>query len=105
MAHIIVSISFTRYRRQFTHDPKTYHDPYEFKPARFLGADPELDSYSLAWGFGRRVCPGKDLADAALFAAMTMVLAVFNIRKARDVSGSEVEPVCEYSPGAIRYGE
>ena len=33
-----------------------------FKPERFLGADgraPEMDPHNLAFGFGRRVCPGR----------------------------------------------
>lgn len=43
--------------RQMTHDPETYHDPFDFKPERFLGENGnvvELDPRLLAFGFGRR---------------------------------------------------
>ena len=43
--------------RYMCHDPNVYHDPFEFKPERFLGVDgraPEPDPSNLAFGFGRR---------------------------------------------------
>lgn len=39
------------------HDPEVYHDPFDFKPERFLGVDgrkPEMDARDIAFGFGRR---------------------------------------------------
>lgn len=35
------------------HDPENYHDPFTFKPERFLG-EPELDPRLFVFGFGRR---------------------------------------------------
>lgn len=43
-----------------------------------------------------------NLADASVFIACAMTLAVFNISKARDENGVVVEPVIEYSSGTIR---
>lgn len=43
--------------RQMSHDPENYHDPFTFKPERFLeenGRKPELDPRTIAFGFGRR---------------------------------------------------
>ena len=43
--------------RHMCHDPNVYHDPFEFKPERFLGTEgraPEPDPSDLAFGFGRR---------------------------------------------------
>lgn len=43
--------------RQIAHDPVHYHDPYTFKPERFLGENGmpvELDPRTLVFGFGRR---------------------------------------------------
>ena len=41
-----------------THDPQKYHDPFAFKPERFLKADGTLDPDALeptqVFGFGRR---------------------------------------------------
>ena len=88
--------------RQFFHDPKAYHDPLDFKPERFLGTNPEQDTHNLAFGFGRRICPGKDLADASIFISIAMSLAAFNITKLKDERGVDIEPLCEYTPGIIR---
>lgn len=49
-----------------------------------------------------RICPGKDLGDASLFVAFSMVLAVFNISKAQDSTGKIIEPEVEYLPGVVR---
>lgn len=38
----------------FHHDPTLYKDPNEFRPERFLGEKPELDTHSTVFGFGRR---------------------------------------------------
>ncbi|TDL20094.1 cytochrome P450 [Rickenella mellea] len=88
---------------QFTHDPVTYHQPYEFKPERFLSAQPEQDPHTLSFGFGRRICPGKELADSSIFLGIAMSLAVFNITKARDEHGIEIEPGCEFTSGMISH--
>ncbi|KAF9889863.1 hypothetical protein FE257_006953 [Aspergillus nanangensis] len=75
----------------FTHDPDVYPDPMQFKPERFIESDshiPEYDPYMLAFGFGRRTCPGRVLADASVYLNVTQSLAVFNISKSiEDVAG------------------
>jgi len=43
------------------HDPASYPDPHEFRPARFL-ADPPRPHLWLPWGGGRKRCPGRHLA-------------------------------------------
>ena len=50
-----------------------------------------------------RICPGKDLADPSLFLSVAMTLAVFDINKAKDANGTDIEPLYEYTPGLIRY--
>lgn len=40
--------------RQITHDPELHEDPYSFKPERFLGLNPEMDSGQFSFGYGRR---------------------------------------------------
>lgn len=61
-----------------------YADPTTFNPERFLGETPELDPRNLTFGFGRRICPGKLLADATVFLSIAQSLAVFNFRKDSD---------------------
>lgn len=76
-----------------------------FKPERFLSQDghiPELDPHTLSFGFGRRICPGRVLADSALYLSIAQSLAVFNIQKVVE-DGHEVDPVVEFLPGVISH--
>lgn len=76
-----------------------------FNPDRFLsidGHDPQPDPHTLAFGFGRRICPGRILADNALFLNIAQSLAVFNISKVVE-NGKEVEPVVKFQPGVVSH--
>jgi len=87
------------------HDEDMYPDPDTFKPERFildgkrnpLVLDPEM----VAFGFGRRVCPGRHLASSSVWITVASMLATFNIEKAVDEEGKIVEPSYEYFPGVI----
>lgn len=56
-----------------------YPEPMEFRPERYMGNTPALDPRIYTFGFGRRVCPGRYVADNALFITIAQVLSVFNI--------------------------
>ncbi|KAK7061235.1 cytochrome P450 [Favolaschia claudopus] len=75
------------------HDETMYPDPDTFKPERFLNPDGTLNSDDLiiGFGFGRRICAGRHAADATLWAATVSLLATFNIAKAKDAAGKEIE--------------
>ncbi|KAI5118225.1 hypothetical protein M0805_000721 [Coniferiporia weirii] len=88
---------------QMTHDASVYHDPFNFIPERFLGKNAEPDPRNLVFGFGRRICPGKDLADGSLFLSIAMTTSSFNITRERDPFGKEVDPVYEYCSGIISH--
>ncbi|KAF9445165.1 cytochrome P450 [Macrolepiota fuliginosa MF-IS2] len=60
-------------------DSSIYPDPTEFRPERFLGEKQQLDPREFAFGGGRRLCPGMDLADTMLFFTLSTVLAVYDI--------------------------
>ncbi|KAI0544305.1 cytochrome P450 [Xylaria curta] len=71
----------------FTHDPNVYHDPTAFRPERFLAGDdhePEPDPEKFVFGFGRRICPGRFLAENSLFLIVAQSLAVFSIDGSRN---------------------
>ncbi|EKM52306.1 uncharacterized protein PHACADRAFT_260616 [Phanerochaete carnosa HHB-10118-sp] len=81
------------------HDETVYKDPDAFWPERFLPPENAQDSSRFAFGFGRRVCPGEGVAQATLLCMVVRVLAVFNIAKARDEYGKDVEPALLWSSG------
>lgn len=86
-----------------SHDPQAYPDPMAFNPERFLGENPELDSKLYCFGFGRRICPGRVLADSSVWLTIAQSLAAFNIKKALDKDGKEIEPKVEFTPGIISH--
>ncbi|KAG9048573.1 hypothetical protein FS837_012514 [Tulasnella sp. UAMH 9824] len=61
-------------------NPKYYKDPTEFKPERFLTGEPILDPRQFAFGFGRRICPGNELAMQSLWIGMASVLWAFELK-------------------------
>ncbi|KAH7923206.1 cytochrome P450 [Leucogyrophana mollusca] len=78
-----------------------YPGPEEFRPERFLSPDGELndDTVSFAFGFGRRICVGRYLADASIWSAVVSMLAVFKFAKPLDDMGREVEIDVQWSTG------
>ncbi|KAJ7617238.1 cytochrome P450 [Roridomyces roridus] len=74
------------------HDERNYPDPHLFKPERFLLPDGRLDPGALdpqaAFGYGRRLCPGRHFARSTLWIAIASILAVF------DISPEEVDGEC-----------
>lgn len=72
-----------------------------FKPERYLSPTPEPDPHSLAFGFGRRVCPGRILAENSLYLSIVQSLAVFKISKAVDQTGKEIDPVVSPQAGIV----
>ncbi|KAI3393133.1 hypothetical protein diail_4701 [Diaporthe ilicicola] len=85
----------------FLHDPQTYPDPSSFNPDRYLEPRNEPDPADEAFGFGRRICPGRFLADETLFITISRLLAAFNMTKAVDESGNEIDPEMHSTPGLI----
>ena len=91
--------------RLFTHDPTMYHDPMKFKPERFLpveGYTPEPDPQLFSFGFGRRICPGRLLADDSLYINIAQSLAAFNINRPA-VNGQEIVPEIHFLAGVVSH--
>ncbi|KAJ6779280.1 cytochrome P450 [Mycena vulgaris] len=90
---------------KMTHDPERYANPMAFNPTRFIATDTkkaEPDPAGMCFGFGRRICPGKLLADTALFMTCSAILATFNISKARE-NGVFVEPHLGQTAGTVSH--
>ncbi|KAL4953791.1 cytochrome P450 [Aspergillus filifer] len=96
----------------FTHDENTYQTPSEFNPSRFLGDSPEKDPHTLVFGFGRRICPGRVLADRIIFLAIAQSLAAFEIQPSR-LGGRDEYAIkdqqqfsrTQFSPGVISHSK
>lgn len=76
-------------------DEDMYKEPLKFNPERFLTTrenGPEPDPLEYIFGFGRRICPGKAFAEGSMFIVLTSLLATFNLSKAIDERGREIEP-------------
>jgi len=84
-----------------THNEDKYSDPMTFNPSRFLTEAGQVndDNPVLTFGFGRRLCPGRHLAERSVWAMMVSVLAVFDISKAKDDDGKEINFVPKFTSG------
>ncbi len=82
-----------RFLRAILHDPEAYPEPDKFKPERFLNEDGTVrddPALSLAFGTGKRICPGRHLVEAIIFIVASSILSVFNVTKAKDENGNEI---------------
>ncbi|KAI0027760.1 cytochrome P450, partial [Vararia minispora EC-137] len=75
-------------------DPRVYgDDAHLFNPARFLDEKGQLrpmpedtkEEGHVSFGFGRRICVGRHVANDALFVAMATMLWAFEIEKIGEV--------------------
>ncbi|KAF8505426.1 cytochrome P450 [Russula emetica] len=80
-------------------DPEVYGtNAADFDPARHLDASGEItsgasgakDDGHVSYGFGRRVCVGRHVADNSLFINIAVMLWASKIERKRDASGQSV---------------
>ncbi|KAI0061752.1 cytochrome P450 [Artomyces pyxidatus] len=86
------------------HDPAVYPSPETFMPERHLTADGAVKEdplLSAAFGFGRRMCPGRHLADSTLWIFVASVIASFQVDKAKDAEGQEIPLDVAYTDGLV----
>ncbi|OSX58657.1 hypothetical protein POSPLADRAFT_1060549 [Postia placenta MAD-698-R-SB12] len=83
-----------------TRDETIYPSPDEFIPERFQsdenglkGMEPVEDPRGIVFGFGRRICPGRHMADNSVWLAIVTVTAMLSISKAVAADGKEILPV------------
>lgn len=89
--------------RAIAHDESLYDDPHTFNPSRFFTPEGKLndDNVHYIFGFGRRICAGRHLAEASIWVAMACILAAFNIRKAKDEQGNDIDIIRKYRVGQV----
>ncbi|KAH9889917.1 cytochrome P450 [Cubamyces lactineus] len=92
------------------HDPDIFPEPHRFYPERFI-RDGKLDFTNapdplpLAFGFGRRVCPGRYSADSIIFIMIASILHVFDISPPLDENDMPIKVELEQSHGFLSYPE
>ncbi|KAF5023001.1 hypothetical protein F66182_4959 [Fusarium sp. NRRL 66182] len=87
----------------FLHDPDVYAEPDKFDPERFLSPRNEPDPALEAFGFGRRICPGRFFADASIYLNIVKCLATFNFSRAIDENGQEIAVAVKPKAGILSY--
>ncbi|KAJ3864662.1 cytochrome P450 [Lentinula novae-zelandiae] len=90
------------------HDEEDYPEPELFNPSRFLDADGKIDPKVKdptipAFGFGRRVCPGKHMALASLWIVVASILACYSIEPELDENGDLIKPEAKWYSGATLF--
>ncbi|KAH9044125.1 cytochrome P450 [Lactarius hengduanensis] len=81
------------------HDPATFPEHSRFQPERWLA--PGAPAFpAVAFGFGRRECPGRFMARESVWAAIVGVLAAFEISPVEDDPPKEL-----FASGIVAYPE
>ncbi|KAJ7729931.1 cytochrome P450 [Mycena metata] len=100
---VVVGNSWAILQDEETFGPNTD----QFIPERWLTEDGKINSAmrepSAAFGFGRRICPGRDMAQWSIWICAVSILATFDITKALDENGVPIEPSGHYSSGLLCY--
>ncbi|KAF8917181.1 cytochrome P450 monooxygenase [Mucidula mucida] len=79
--------------RAMMYDEGVYPKAAAFDPERFMGERPAPHPMSRgAFGYGRRICPGRFLALSSAYIAIASLLWAFTIDKALDENGDEIVP-------------
>ncbi|KAK1230306.1 hypothetical protein PQX77_006599 [Marasmius sp. AFHP31] len=81
-------------------DSKVYSNPFEFEPTRFLPApEGRGEPRFPAWGFGRRICPGRYFADLNVWNAIACIVATVELVPKKDEMGNPKIPKLEFIEG------
>lgn len=66
--------------------------------------DPDIpDPRELVFGFGRRICPGRYLAEWNAWYVIANIIATFDVKRLVDEEGKEVIPPLNFTDGLARH--
>jgi cytochrome P450 len=88
------------------HDETCYPNPMEFDPDRFVDQEQNMKLGinkfpQAAFGFGRRLCPGRWLAMDSVWMAVASILTVYTVEKALSEDGVEINPSVDYTSSLL----
>jgi len=81
----------------------TCPQPEIFRPERFMEDPSIVDPREVVFGYGRRRCPGRHLAELEIWYLIANITATFNISKAVDNEGKEIIPPFDIINGMVRH--
>ncbi|KAJ7357266.1 cytochrome P450 [Mycena albidolilacea] len=88
------------------HDADIFPEPDKFIPERFLPEDgkvPSIRPADVAFGFGRRICPGRYLALNSTWIVMVSILKTYIIGEALGADGKYITPQVDFSSGTVSH--
>ncbi|RXW16401.1 hypothetical protein EST38_g9452 [Candolleomyces aberdarensis] len=89
------------------HDPSLFTDPMEFIPERYIKNgrfnNDWVNPLDFDFGFGRRICPGKNVAMEMLYLAIASILFMFEISPLRDATGTPIKIKPSFIGGVLAY--
>ncbi|KIJ48234.1 hypothetical protein M422DRAFT_28479 [Sphaerobolus stellatus SS14] len=78
-------------------------DTDKFIPERFLKPGIRDPALTGAFGYGRRICPGRHMAHNSLFIIIASMLQVFEISAPKDTEGRDLPLEYTFSSGFFSY--
>ncbi|KAI0093003.1 cytochrome P450 [Irpex rosettiformis] len=94
--HIPKNATIIANSRSITWDETKFKDPRSFKPERFLpvssGGGGEIFPVNAVYGWGRRICAGRHLAERSVWIALARIAATLTVSAAKDAEGREIKP-------------
>jgi hypothetical protein len=66
-----------------------------------MGETPQQDPRSYVFGFGRRICPGRQLGETSLFLLAATCLATLHIAEKLGANGAPIKVAVEYTNGSV----
>lgn len=89
------------------HDENDYPNPLVFDPERFMPENgKEVQPKPMAaFGFGRRICPGRYLAMNTIWIAIASMASTLSFSKAVDSEDHVIEPSAIYTDGSVSFPE
>jgi len=72
-----------------------------FNPDRFMDNKTILDPDTFAFGFGRKKCPGIEVAHSTIFIFIATCLAVFEFGHPTGIDGKEEKLEEEFISGSV----